>query len=358
MPLESLDLALRAAAIALLAVLAVSMWRDLGQRLTGRLAIALALGSAAHATTFNIGGTAAPSLALAPLIALATADIVVLWLFCRALFDDGFALRWRHGLIWLAVFGFSLASCLMLGPAGHGRLVVIANNALAIGFLGLTLAQTVRSWSADLVEGRRRVRAFVVIAAMAYGGVNALLQIASAGGGPSELGNVINAAMLAAVVTAVTLMLLKVGAGDVFAPEATPVEMSGVAAGPAVASAAEAAISRRLVDRLMRLMADERIYRQENVTIGMLARRLSIPEYRLRRLINGELGYRNFNTFLNNHRIEEAKAALADPAQAEVPVITIAMDAGFQSLGPFNRAFKAETGVTPTEYRRMRLSAA
>jgi len=44
--------------------------------------------------------------------------------------------------------------------------------------------------------------------------------------------------------------------------------------------------------------------------------------------------------------------------QAEVPVITIAMDAGFQSLGPFNRAFKATTGVTPTEYRRLKASAA
>jgi AraC-like DNA-binding protein len=28
------------------------------------------------------------------------------------------------------------------------------------------------------------------------------------------------------------------------------------------------------------------------------------------------------------------------------------MDAGFQSLGPFNRAFKAATGLPPTEYRR------
>ena len=83
-----------------------------------------------------------------------------------------------------------------------------------------------------------------------------------------------------------------------------------------------------------------------------------IPEYRLRRLINQRLGYRNFNVFLNNHRIEEAKAALADPAQTEVPVITIAMDAGFQSLGPFNRAFKAVTGVTPTEYRRLKADAA
>jgi len=35
-----------------------------------------------------------------------------------------------------------------------------------------------------------------------------------------------------------------------------------------------------------------------------------------------------------------------------VPVLTIALDAGFQSLAPFNRAFKADTGLTPTEFRR------
>jgi len=122
--------------------------------------------------------------------------------------------------------------------------------------------------------------------------------------------------------------------------------------------AAQEATDQKLVDALMRLMADERIYRHDNVTIGMLATRLAIPEYRLRRLINQRLGYRNFNVFLNEHRIAEAKAALADPSQAEVPVITIAMDAGFQSLGPFNRAFKADTGITPTEYRRLKASAA
>jgi len=67
-------------------------------------------------------------------------------------------------------------------------------------------------------------------------------------------------------------------------------------------------------------------------------------------------GHRNFNAFLNRYRIEEAKAALADPEQKEVPVLTIAMDAGFQSLGPFNRAFKAATDLTPTEFRRLALT--
>ena len=49
-------------------------------------------------------------------------------------------------------------------------------------------------------------------------------------------------------------------------------------------------------------------------------------------------------------------AALADPTQEAVPILTVALDAGFQSLGPFNRAFKAQTGMTPSEFRRLQLS--
>ena len=49
---------------------------------------------------------------------------------------------------------------------------------------------------------------------------------------------------------------------------------------------------------------------------------------------------------------EAPRVAPSRARKPKVPVITIAMDAGFQSLGPFNRAFKATTGVTPTEYRR------
>jgi AraC-like DNA-binding protein len=102
-------------------------------------------------------------------------------------------------------------------------------------------------------------------------------------------------------------------------------------------------------------MTVERAYRQEGLTIAGLAQQLGLPEYRLRRLINQALGYRNFNSFVNHYRIAEAKAALGDAQQAEVPVLTIALDAGFSSLGPFNRAFKAETGMTPTEFRRASL---
>jgi len=352
MLLPTLDIALRGATVALLLVLAASLFRGFGTVLAGRLAAAFALGSAAHAVSYSIGWASPISLPYAPLIALSTGNVVVFWLFTRALFDETFKLRWWHGLVWAVVVTFSFVNCMWIAPASSARVSIVAVNLVALGFIALAVAQTIASWSADLVERRRGVRGFIVIASALYGGMNAVLQIFMSG---SEVVNAVNSAVLAGVVAAICYAMLRVDGADLFpaTTQAAPVTIA-----PAQAVAAEDAGDQKLIDALMRLMGDERIYRHDNITIGTLATKLGIPEYRLRRLINQRLGYRNFNVFLNNHRIEEAKAALSDPTQLEVPVITIAMDAGFQSLGPFNRAFKAITGVTPTEYRRQNASAA
>jgi AraC-like DNA-binding protein len=334
----------------MLLVLAVSLARDFRDLVAGRLAIAFAIGSAAHTATSAIGASLPVSALHAPLIAVSTGNVVVFWLFCRALFDDAFSLRWWHGLIWLAVSAFSFVNCMWIAPAGHARLAITAVNLIALGFLVLAVAQTVLSWSTDLVEGRRSLRIFIVVAAAFYGGLNAILQMLALRGDAADIANVASSAMLACIVAAIASSMMQVAAKDLF-----PAAGEAPASAPAVIADVG---DQKLIDALMRLMADDRIYRHDNVTIGTLATRLSIPEYRLRRLINRRLGYRNFNVFLNEHRIAEAKAALADPTQAEVPVITIAMDAGFQSLGPFNRAFKATTGVTPSEYRKIKASAA
>lgn len=352
MMLSTIDIALRGATVALLLVLAASLFRGFGTVLAGRLAAAFALGSAAHAVTASIGATSQVAAVHAPVIALSTGNVVVFWLFTRALFDETFRLRWWHALIWGAVAVFSFVNCMWLAPASGVRPSIIAINLLALGFIVLAVAQTITSWSADLVERRRRVRVFIVSAAALYGGLNAMLQISLSGGGRTDIANTANSAVLAAVVAAISIAMMRVDGADLFpaAPE--------IQADASDVAVVESSADQKLVEALMRLMGDERIYRHDNITIGTLATKLAIPEYRLRRLINQRLGYRNFNVFLNEHRIAEAKAALADPSQAEVPVITIAMDAGFQSLGPFNRAFKATTGVTPTEYRRLKAAAA
>jgi AraC-like DNA-binding protein len=354
MPLAVLDIALRAGTVALLLVLAASLFRDFRNVAAGRLAVGFALGSAAHAVTSAIGAPSPVSIWHAPLIALSTGNVVVFWLFTRALFDDAFTLRWWHGLLWALVAAFSFVNCMWIAPAGNARASIVAINLLALSFIALALAQTIASWSQDLVERRRRLRLFIVGAAALYGGINAMLQIFVSGSGAADVANVVNSVMLAGIVAAISYAMTNVTASDLFV--ASAVSAAEVAARPVAVEEANTA-DQKLLDALIRLMADERIYRHDNITIGAVATRLGIPEYRLRRLSNQRLGYRNFNGFLNNHRIEEAKAALADPTQAEVPVITIAMDAGFQSLGPFNRAFKAITGVTPTEYRRLKATA-
>jgi AraC-like DNA-binding protein len=346
--LSQINLTLGAGTTTLLLLLAALLFRDFRTVAAGRLGSALALGSAAHAVTEASGFTLPVAPWHAALIAISTGNVVVFWLFARALFDDAFEVRRWHAVPWAAAAALSLTNCLVLVPAQilDPRIFAIAISVISLVFVALAVAQTIASWSTDLVEARRRLRVFVVVAAAASAGFNAVAEIFLPVTGSPGVVATVNAAILAGVVIAIAVSLMGVRGETIFALAEKPVVA-------AMGSSETSASDRRLLDALMRLMSDERIYRHEGVTIGMLATKLAVPEYRLRRLINQQLGYRNFNVFLNNHRIEEAKAALADPSQAEVPVITIAMDAGFQSLGPFNRAFKATTGVTPTEYRRL-----
>ncbi len=346
--LPQINLALGAGTTTLLLLLAALLLRDFRTLAAGRLAIAFALGSAAHALTAASGFAPPVAPWQAVLIAISTGNVVVFWLFARVLFDDAFKLRRWHAAPWVAAAVLSLVNCLVLVPAQtlEPRIFAVAITVISPGFVALAIGQTVASWSADLVEERRRLRVLVVAATAVYAVVNAVVQFLLPVSGSPDVLATVNGAILAVVVIAIAVSLLRVKGETIFAIAERP-------AAAAVASGESSTSDRKLIDALMRLMSDERIYRHEGITIGTLATKLTVPEYKLRRLINQQLGYRNFNVFLNNHRIEEAKAALADPSQAEVPVITIAMDAGFQSLGPFNRAFKATTGVTPTEYRRL-----
>jgi hypothetical protein len=58
----------------------------------------------------------------------------------------------------------------------------------------------------------------------------------------------------------------------------------------------------RLAAALDRLMQEDRIYRDEGLSVSSLALKLKLPEHRLRRLINQQLGHRNFNAFVNQWR--------------------------------------------------------
>jgi AraC-like DNA-binding protein len=115
-------------------------------------------------------------------------------------------------------------------------------------------------------------------------------------------------------------------------------------------------LEQSVLDRLNRRFVPERLYAREALTIAELASLLGTQEHVLRRVINHGLGFRNFNDFLHTHRLKEAADRLGDPQGRRIPVLTIALEVGYGSVGPFNRAFKERFGVTPTEYRRQNLT--
>lgn len=144
-------------------------------------------------------------------------------------------------------------------------------------------------------------------------------------------------------------------AGDQSAPaiasNLTPQEDGSVREDQSSAVSPVSRQDKMLIDRVLKAMRQERLYIEPGLTIGDLAVKVSVQEYRLRKLINQSLHYRNFNQFLNQYRTEEAARRLLDPQEQHIPISSIALDVGYASLSSFNKAFKDTYQVTPSVYR-------
>ena len=381
LPSTLFDAALRGVLIALLLLLAAVLGRDRPRLPAARTGVVLTLGLCVQV----IGSTPAfealvPRLWQAPLVAVSVGNAVLFWVFVQALFDDDFALRPLHVVAWIAVAVLAAFNCAVVA-GGASVLAPVAmglQRAVPLVFAVLAAFAAASHWRDDLVEKRRRLRVFIVATGIGYSLAMLAVRVASPRGQLSGLSATADVAMLLLIVAVVAWRMVRLAGSELFpaarvpavppvAPPVRPASVQPVAVEPdavepvAVQPTAppppEADPAEdRLAEALQRAMAVERIYRSEDLSIAALAARLAVPEYRLRRLINQRLGHRNFNAFVNGFRLDETLAALADPGKRELPVLTIALTAGFQSIGPFNRAFKAVTGLTPTEFRRQKLA--
>jgi AraC-like DNA-binding protein len=370
-PVTLLDATLRGTLIALLLLLAAVLLRDRPRVAAAGASVAMMLGLCVQV----IGATPlfeaqVPPLWQLPFVVVSAGNAVLFWVFVQAMFDDAFALRPVHIAAWLAVAGLSAFNCFVpadgasaVAPVTHGL-----QRAVPLIFAVLAALAVAAHWRADLVEERRKLRIFVAAAGVAYSLTMLAVRLGSPQGRLSTMTATIDVMLLLAIVAVAAWHMLRLSGTDLFAfarsadapvglvrkaQAGLPLIVADTAA-PAVQPPDPA--EDHLAQALQRLMVEERVYRTEDLTVASLAARLAVPEYRLRRLINQRLKHRNFNAFVNAYRLDEARAALADPAQRGLPVLTIALEAGFQSIGPFNRAFKAATGLTPTEFRKEKLA--
>lgn len=229
----------------------------------------------------------------------------------------------------------------------------LLHKLLAIGFL---LSAGVRAWrrrEGDLVEPRRRLRWILIGALGTYSlivtAVEIYLQRAPA---PAWL-DLLNITLidLALLATAAFLLGVRQQAHEaLFEPTPLPAQPGPAPAPPAAAVDEDMT----LVDRLTKLMQEQRLYRDPELSVRTLAAALQLPDYVLRRLILARLGYRHFASFVNDYRLREVMTRLQDPALDRRPILTLALEAGFGSIGPFNRLFRETQGMTPSEYRAAR----
>ncbi|MEA2891724.1 MAG: hypothetical protein QOI05_2517 [Bradyrhizobium sp.] len=348
--MSTLEAGLRGGTVGILLLVAVLFLRDSGRTPAGRNS-ALFLLSAVGYVICSAPGVASLDTPLGlSLLAVSLGHPVLFWIWAAATFDDEFKSSWRRGFAWLGLVALGMWSLLDGQP-----IVGFAYHALSLLFVGLAAAHALAGWETDLVEARRRMRILLALSLASYGAVLIVADVMWPGSSVSAPFSILNAAGVATKTFVIALLWLGI------AHEASAVSpaASDQRSLPRPEAPAADALDRQeaaLLEALRELMEEQKLHRHDGLTIAVLAARLAIPEYRLRRLINRRLGHRNFSSFVNGYRLAEARAALADPVQASVPILTIALDTGFQSLAPFNRAFKMTAGMTPREYRRQHLS--
>jgi AraC-like DNA-binding protein len=269
------------------------------------------------------------------------------WLFVLVVFEDRpLTPANLSPAVLLLVSGFVT----VLAPPPEQDWLWAARNA-AGGLLSLHAALVIaQGWNGDLLEGRRRLRGPILGFAAVFSAANVAFAFLHRlyPDGPWLLlsaGQPFGGAIFTVLIVAVSVLFLQARPSVIGAPQRASTQ----------ADPRAEASERLMLQKLNDLMAGGG-WRREGLTIGAVAGELGVPEHRLRRLINRSLGHRNFADFVNGHRIEAAKARLADPREARTTVATVAFDLGYGSLGPFNRAFRAATGSTPTEWRRQALA--
>ncbi|MFN3860460.1 MAG: helix-turn-helix domain-containing protein [Roseateles sp.] len=344
-----IDAGLRGALIALLALVVVALrpqWRHPRHAVVVQLGMALCLSLIVQ--TLSASPWVEREVACrpqAPGVGVSLGTAVVFWLFARAVFQDGFRLRPWHGALWAVVAAYGALVC-EWGGWWPGWVLM---RAIPVAFALLGLAAVVGPWRVDLVEERRRLRGLVVGGGAAYALALVALRVGSGGEGLSDGAALADVVLLLVLTTLIARRLLVPRAYGLWGePEPPPPAPSP--------PAAPEPQDERIAQALAAFMGADRGYAQEGLSLAGLAAQLGTPEYRLRRVINQHLGHRNFNAYVNGLRLAEAKRRLADPAERGLPVLTIALDVGFGSIGPFNRAFKADTGLTPTEFRQQSLA--
>ncbi|MTI38003.1 helix-turn-helix domain-containing protein [Fulvivirga lutimaris] len=109
----------------------------------------------------------------------------------------------------------------------------------------------------------------------------------------------------------------------------------------------------KLKEELERLMKEEHVYKELNLTLDELASKLKTTSNRLSWLLN-EVYHEGFNDFVNNYRLEAFLKSIEEGAHHKLTILGLANESGFNSKATFNKVFKNRLNTTPSNYIKSR----
>ncbi len=107
----------------------------------------------------------------------------------------------------------------------------------------------------------------------------------------------------------------------------------------------------RLRGSLVTLMERDQPWKESELTLADLARRLGSTPHKLSEVLNSEMG-QTFHDFVNSYRVRDVQRRIRAGEARARKMLALAMDAGFASKSTFNQAFRKHTSQTPSQFRR------
>jgi AraC-like DNA-binding protein len=110
------------------------------------------------------------------------------------------------------------------------------------------------------------------------------------------------------------------------------------------------------IERIRSVMETEKLFLNPRLTLEEFSEHTQLPPRMVSTIINRCLN-QNFQEFVNRYRVEEAKQILSEPNNGLLPILDVAIMAGFNSKTTFNRFFNKFSGFTPSQYREKHLQS-
>lgn len=112
-----------------------------------------------------------------------------------------------------------------------------------------------------------------------------------------------------------------------------------------------AEISPDTIARIRATMEEQQLYLKQNLNIEEFARQVGIHYREVSSVINKEFNT-NFFEFVNEYRVNRAKQMLLDPQCAQMTILDILLESGFNSKSSFHRFFKRYAGMSAADFRK------